>query len=137
MGLLDSITQIAAEAMSSGQGGGQNALLQGVLALVTQHEGGLAGLLQMFQDKGLGEAAASWVGTGANMPVSSEQISNVLGSSALGDLAAKFGMSSEDVSGRLSELLPQVVDKLTPDGKVEGSFDMGNALGMLQGMLNK
>ncbi len=137
MGLLDSITQIAGQAMSQGQGGGQSALLQGVLALVSQHEGGLGGLLQSFKDKGLGEAAASWVGTGENLPISGEQIKSVLGGTALGDLAAKFGMSSEDVSGRLSELLPQVVDKLTPAGKVEGSFDMSNALGMLQGMFNK
>ena len=121
----------------SGQSGGQSGLLQGVLALVSQHEGGLGGLLQSFKDKGLGEAAASWVGNGENMPISGEQIQSVLGGSALGDLAAKFGMSSEDVSGRLSELLPQVVDKLTPTGKVEGSLDMGNALGMLQGMFNK
>ena len=137
MGLLDSITQIAGQAMSSGQGGGQGTLLQGVLALVSQHEGGLGGLLQSFKDKGLGEAAASWVGTGENLPISGDQIRSVLGGSALGDLAAKFGMSSEDVSGRLSELLPQVVDKLTPAGRVEDSFDMGNALGMLQGMFNK
>ena len=137
MGLLDSITQIAGQAMSAGQGGSQSSLLQGVFALVSQHEGGLGGLLQSFKDKGLGEAAASWVGTGENLPISGAQIQSVLGSSALGDLAAKFGMSSEDVSGRLSELLPQVVDKLTPAGKVEGSFDMGSALGMLQGMFNK
>lgn len=137
MGLFDSITQIAGQAMSQGQGSGQSALLQGVLALVSQHEGGLGGLLQSFKDKGLGEAAASWIGTGENMPISGEQIQSVLGGSALGDLAAKFGMSSEDVSGRLSEMLPQVVDKLTPAGKVEGAFDMGNALGMLQGMFNK
>lgn len=137
MGLLDSITQIAGQAMSQGQGGGQSGLIQGVLALVSQHEGGLGGLLQSFKDKGLGEAVASWVGTGENLPISGEQIQSVLGGSALGDLAAKFGMSSEDVSGRLSELLPQVVDKLTPAGRVDGSLDMGTALGMLQGMFNK
>lgn len=137
MGLLDSITQIAGQAMSQSRGAGQSGLLQGVLALLSQHEGGLGGLLQAFKDKGLGEAAASWVGTGENLPISGEQIKSVLGGSTLRDLAAKFGMSSEDVSGRLSELLPQVVDKLTPAGKVEGSFDIGNALDMLQGMFNK
>jgi uncharacterized protein YidB (DUF937 family) len=135
MGLLDSITQIAGQALSSG--GGQNNLLQGILGLVNQHEGGLAGLVQSFKDKGLGEIAASWVGTGSNLPISAEQVQNVLGGEQLGALASKFGLSSEDVSGRLSELLPQVVDKLTPNGQVEGSLDMGSALGMLQGLLNK
>lgn len=135
MGLLDSITQIAGQALSSG--GSQNNLLQGILGMVSQHEGGLAGLVQTFKDKGLGEVVTSWVGTGSNLPVSAEQIQNVLGNESLGALASKFGLSSEDVSGRLSELLPQVVDKLTPNGQVEGSLDMGGALGMLQGLLNK
>jgi uncharacterized protein YidB (DUF937 family) len=135
MGLLDSITQIAGQALSSG--GGQNNLLQSILGMVSQHEGGLAGLVQSFKDKGLGEVAASWVGTGSNLPISAEQIQNVLGNENLGALASKFGMSSEDISGRLSDLLPQVVDRLTPNGQVEGSLDMGSALGMLQGLLNK
>jgi uncharacterized protein YidB (DUF937 family) len=135
MGLLDSITQIAGQALSSG--GGQNNLLQSILGMVSQHEGGLAGLVQSFKDKGLGEVAASWVGIGSNLPISAEQIQNVLGNENLGALASKFGMSSEDISGRLSDLLPQVVDRLTPNGQVEGSLDMGSALGMLQGLLNK
>ena len=135
MGLLDSITQIAGQALSSG--GGQNNLLQSILGMVSQHEGGLAGLVQSFKDKGLGEVAASWVGTGSNLPISAEQIQSVLGNENLGALASKFGMSSEDISGRLSDLLPQVVDRLTPNGQVEGSLDMGSALGMLQGLLNK
>jgi uncharacterized protein YidB (DUF937 family) len=135
MGLLDTITQIAGQAMS--QGGGQSSLLEGVLGLLQQHEGGLAGLVQAFHDKGLGEIAASWVGTGANLPVSADQIREVLGSGQLAGLAEKFGLSSEDASGRLSELLPQVVDKLTPGGQVDGSLDLGNALGMLSSLLGK
>lgn len=135
MGLLDTITQIAGQTLS--QGGGQQPLLEGVLGLLQQHEGGLAGLVQAFHDKGLGEVAASWVGTGANLPISADQIREVLGSGQIGDLAGKLGLSSEDVSGRLSELLPQVVDKLTPGGRVEGSLDLGNALGMLSGLLGK
>ena len=135
MGLLDSITQIAGQALS--QGGGQHTLLEGVMGLLQQHEDGLSGLVQAFQDKGLGEVAASWVGTGANLPISADQIREVLGSGQIGGLAEKLGLSSEDVSGRLSELLPQVVDKLTPGGQVEGSLDLGNALGMLSGLLGK
>jgi uncharacterized protein YidB (DUF937 family) len=135
MGLLDSIAQIAGQALSSQNG--QGTLVEGVLGMLSQHEGGLAGLVQAFQSKGLGEIAASWVGTGSNLPVSAEQLQQVLGSGALGDLASKFGMSSEQVSGQLSELLPQVVDKLTPDGQLPGGIDMGSALGMLQGLFNK
>jgi uncharacterized protein YidB (DUF937 family) len=135
MGLLDSIAQIAGQALSSQNG--QGTLVEGVLGMLSRHEGGLAGLVQAFQNKGLGDIAASWVGTGQNLPVSAEQLQQVLGSGALGDLASRFGISPEQVSGHLSQLLPQVVDKLTPDGQLPGGIDLGNALGMLQGLINK
>ena len=137
MGLLDSLTQIAGQAMSSGQG--QNSLLQVVLGMVKNQQGGLGGLVQAFQNKGLGEVAASWVGTGENLPISGDQLQSVLGSDVVSGLASKFGMSSEQLSGQLSQMLPQVVDKLTPNGEVEndGGLDMGKAVGMLQGLFNK
>ena len=137
MGLLDSLTQIAGQAMSSGQG--QNSLLQVVLGMVQNQQGGLGGLVQAFRNNGLGEVAASWVGKGENMPISGDQLQSVLGSDMVSGLASKFGMSSEQLSGQLSQMLPQVVDKLTPNGEVEsdGGLDMGKAMGMLQGLFNK
>ena len=137
MGLLDSLTQIAGQAMSSGQG--QNSLLQVVLGMVQNQQGGLGGLVQAFRNKGLGEVAASWVGKGENMPISGDQLQSVLGSDMVSGLASKFGMSSEQLSGQLSQMLPQVVDKLTPNGEVEsdGGLDMGKAMGVLQGLFNK
>ena len=137
MGLLDSLTQIDGQAMSSGQG--QNSLLQVVLGMVQNQQGGLGGLVQAFRNKGLGEVAASWVGKGENMPISGDQLQSVLGSDMVSGLASKFGMSSEQLSGQLSQMLPQVVDKLTPNGEVEsdGGLDMGKAMGMLQGLFNK
>ena len=137
MGMLDSLTQIAGQAMSSGQG--QNSLLQVVLGMVQNQQGGLGGLVQAFRNKGLGEVAASWVGKGENMPISGDQLQSVLGSDMVSGLASKFGMSSEQLSGQLSQMLPQVVDKLTTNGEVEsdGGLDMGKAMGMLQGLFNK
>lgn len=137
MGLLDSLTQIAGQAMSSGQG--QNSLLQVVLGMVQNQQGGLGGLVQAFQNKGLGDVAASWVGKGENMPISGDQLQSVLGSDMVSGLAAKFGLSTEQLSGQLSQMLPQVVDKLTPNGEVEGDggLDMSKAMGMLQGLFNK
>lgn len=137
MGLLDSLSQIAGQAMSSGQG--QNSLLQVVLGMVQNQQGGLGGLVQALQNKGLGDVAASWVGKGENLPISGDQLQSVLGSDLVSGLASKFGMSSEQLSGQLSQMLPQVVDKLTPDGEVEsdGGLDMGKAMGMLQGLFNK
>jgi uncharacterized protein YidB (DUF937 family) len=136
MGLLDSITGMASQALSSGQG--NHPLLQGVLGLLQNHEGGVAGLVQQFKDKGLGEVAASWVGTGENLPISAEQLKGVLGNETLGQMAAQLGVSGDQLSSQLSGLLPQVIDKLTPNGEVAGGgFDATQALGMLQGLLKK
>jgi uncharacterized protein YidB (DUF937 family) len=135
MGLLDSIAQIAGQAMSSGNG--QGTLLEGVVGMIAGHEGGLAGLVEAFRSKGLGDVAASWVGTGENLPVSGEQVSQVLGGDTMAALAGKFGLSQEELSGKLSQLLPQVVDRLTPGGEIGQGQDAAGALGMLKGLLGK
>lgn len=135
MGLLDSIAGIAGQAMSSGNG--QGSLMESVVGMIAGHEGGLGGLVDAFRNKGLGDIAASWVGTGANLPVSAEQIGNVLGGDTVAALAGKLGLSQEELSGHLSELLPQVVDKLTPGGEVGAGFDAAGALGLLKGLMGK
>ena len=100
-----------------------------------QQNGGLGGLLQKFQQAGLAEQAASWVSTGSNLPVNAEQIGAALGNSDLGALAAKFGLSTDQVSGGLADLLPQVIDKLTPGGQVENNNpSLDNLAGMLGGL---
>ncbi len=132
MGLLDIVTGLAGQAMSSG--GNSNPLLTGVLGMLQNHEGGVAGLVKAFGDKGLGDVAASWVGKGENLPISGDQLQSVLGSDMVSGLAAKFGISQEQIA----QMLPQVVDQLTPNGQVEaGGFDASKAMGMLQGMFNK
>ena len=136
MGFLDSIAGLAGQAMSSGQG--NHPLLQGVLGMLQNQEGGVAGLVQQFKDKGLGDIAASWVGTGENLPISADQLKGVLGNETLGQMASQLGVSNDQLSGQLSSLLPQVIDKLTPNGTAAGGgFDASAALGMLQGFLKK
>lgn len=124
MGLLDSILG------SLTQGGGSgNALVDTVLRMVNDpSHGGLPGLVQSFQEKGLGSLVDSWVSTGRNLPISPDQIAHGLGSDKLGSLAQSLGMSQGDLSSKLSELLPGVVDKLTPDGQLPGGGDMGDLL---------
>jgi uncharacterized protein YidB (DUF937 family) len=95
--------------------------------------GGVGGLMEKFKAGGLGEAAASWVGTGENIAVSPDQISSVLGEGAIADMAAKFGLTPEVLSAQIAEHLPTVVDKLTPDGEV--GADSGNMLTKVLGML--
>lgn len=78
--------------------------------------GGLGGLVNAFTENGLGDVVGSWIGRGQNLPVSGDQLAEVLGPGALGHLAGSTGASHAEVSDALSRLLPHVVDRLTPDG---------------------
>jgi uncharacterized protein YidB (DUF937 family) len=79
-------------------------------------QGGLSGLVSKFEQGGLGSAVQSWIGTGPNSAVSGDQVHSALGSDLLQQLAAKTGLSPQDLAHRLSQVLPDVVDKLTPNG---------------------
>ena len=147
MGLLDSVMGSVMGAAQGGQAGGLGAdalmqvmggLLGGGGAAPSGGAAGLLGLIQQFQHGGLGEVVQSWVGTGANLPISAEQLQSVLGNGQLGALAQQVGLSPADLAGHLSQVLPQVIDHLTPGGQVpQGGVDLGQALGGLLGGLLK
>jgi len=141
MGLLDSVVGALGGALgggAGGQGGGNAALLNLVVGMLANQGGvqggaqggagglagalgglgGLGGLIGKFQQGGLGDVVGSWVGTGQNLPVSPDQLHNVLGSDIVSQIAAQLGVSPGDAAGQLSQLLPEVVDKLTPQGEV-------------------
>lgn len=121
MGLLDHL----AGALAGGQSGGNGTLLETVLQLVNDpRHGGLEGLIRAFQQGGLGEIVNSWVSTGQNLPVSPEQVRSALGDAPLRDIAAQLGISPEQASGSLADLLPQVVDGLTPNGQLPQGGDL-------------
>ena len=111
---------------------GQNPLMQIALQMIQQN-GGLPGIISKFQQAGLGAQAQSWVGTGQNMPVSADQLSKVLGGANIGALAQQFGLSHGDASTGLAQMLPQIVDKLTPQGQVPDNHSdmLAQALSML------
>ena len=159
MGLLDSVIS-AAGAMMGGQqrqqpqegglagmlgglggAGGLGALLPVVVGMLANDGklGGLGGLMEKFNHAGLGDAAKSWVGTGENAPVSGDQIGQVLGGDMMGELAAKLGMSQGDAAGSLAQMLPGLIDKLTPNGHApaDGLGNSGDLMGMLGGLLNQ
>lgn len=121
MGLLDSL--------ASQLGGNDTSTLLGDLL---EQQGGLGGLLDKFQQGGLGEVAQSWVASGDNLPVSSEQIQAILGSDTLAPLAEKLGIDPQAAASQISVLLPQLIDQLTPDGEIpqesNGLLDAGMAL---------
>jgi uncharacterized protein YidB (DUF937 family) len=92
----------------------------------------LAGLVPAFQKNGLGDVVNSWVGTGKNLPVTPDQIKQGLGSDFLSQLASKAGVSPDAASAQLSSLLPDLIDTLTPNGKIEAG-GIEQLLRMFQG----
>lgn len=130
MGILDTVlgvikSQVANSAVPAGAeaapAGGDNQLLESIIGMLTDPQsGGLSGLVEKIAAGGLADQVASWVGKGENLPISAEQIQEVLGSPFVKGLAEKFGINTADVSGSLASMLPQVIDKLTPDGEVPG-----------------
>ena len=147
MGLLDSVLG----GMLGGgqqQQGGAGALINIIAGMLANQGGGggagggagglggLAGLAEQFQRGGMGDVMNSWIGKGENLPIAPDQLGDVLGGDLLGQLTQQTGMGQGDLLGQLSQLLPQMVDKATPDGAIPagGLGDIGAILGKLGGL---
>ena len=159
MGLFDSVLSAVTggQQAQAGSGGGFGGLgnigslltmatsnpqlLQAVTSMLSNdgEHGGLGGLIQKFQQAGLGNVLGSWVGSGQNQPISGDQLSNVLGPDAITGLAEKLGVSPDAAAGQLSNILPELIDRLTPSGVApeSGLGNSGDLLGMLGGLLQK
>ena len=105
--------------------------LVGMLGNIFTQSGGLQGMMNKFNQAGLGGVFSSWVGTGQNQPITSDQIQQVLGSDQVKALAAKLGIDPAQVSQMMAEHLPKVVDKLTPEGKIDPTTNIQQSLGGL------
>lgn len=129
MSLLDMAGQLL-----GGQGAGNENALGAVLSMVNSHPGGLPGLISAFEQNGLGGAVSSWVSTGPNQPVTGQQVQSTLGSAQLQEVAAKLGVPPELASTVVAQLLPGIIDHLTPNGQVPsgGSNLMELGAGLLR-----
>jgi|HubBroStandDraft_6_1064221.scaffolds.fasta_scaffold134571_2 uncharacterized protein YidB (DUF937 family) len=126
MGILDNLENMAMSKVA-----GSNPEAAGVLQMIQNHPGGINGLVQAFHDNGMGAVVNSWVGGGANQAITPDQIQKVLGSGPVQALAQKLGVSPEQASSTLSQLLPTLMDKLTPNGAVpeqSSLLEMGKGL---------
>ena len=88
--------------------------------------GGLGGLIDKLQNGGLGNAINSWIGHGQNQPVSPGQLGSALGPDLIKMLAQRSGMSEEEITKQLSQILPGVVDKLTPQGRLPSAAELSH-----------
>ncbi len=155
MGLLDSVLgavlggqqQNNQQGQSAGPGGlNLSALIPMLAPLVINMlsengpHGGLGGLTEKFNQAGLGNVIGSWIGTGQNQPVSGDQLTQVLGSDAIADIASKLGLGHGEAAGALSQILPGLIDQLTPHGQAPAggvAASPGDLMGMLGGLLQQ
>jgi uncharacterized protein YidB (DUF937 family) len=107
MGLLDGLL-----------GGAVGAEMATVVNSLIEQHGGVQGIVAQLEQQGLGNTVRSWVGSGPNQPITPDQIHQAFGSDAVKELAAKVGLSPQDLAAKLSAILPQAIDKLTPGGTV-------------------
>lgn len=125
MGLFDQLAGIL--------GGGQQLSLSqlGTVWKWVQEQGGPQALLEKLQRNGLAEVVASWLGNGANRQVSAGEVHAALGEESLLSLATRLGIDVQHAAGLLAQMLPQVIDKLSP----RGQLDLQPGSGLLKGFL--
>lgn len=129
MGLFDSLAKNALGSMLGGSSKQDPAaMLSGLLG----EAGGIEGLKSQFSSAGLGEQFSSWVSTGENQPVTEDQMQSAIGPDVLQGLASKLGMNTSTIMPLLAQFLPQVIDKLTPQGQIT---DNQPSSGQLQSVL--
>jgi len=136
MGLFDSV--LGAVSGQLQQQGGLASVLSGLLS-ADGGQGGLGGLVEKFNQAGMGDVVASWIGKGDNLPISADQISGILGSDAVANVARQLGIDPAQAAGQLSQMLPGLIDKLTPNGALPqgGLGNAGDLMGMLGGLLRR
>lgn len=129
MGLFDTL---AKNALGSMLGGSSKQDPAAMLSGLLSEAGGIEGLMSQFQSAGFSSQFASWVSTGENQPLSEDQMQSAIGAEALQGLASKLGMNTGTVLPLLAQFLPQVIDKLTPQGQIA---DNHPSSGQLQSVL--
>lgn len=120
-GALEGAPNSSGTAPAGGNPGGvasSGALISEVISMIQNRPGGLGGLLQSFQQGGLGHVFQSWIGTGQNLPISPAQLHGTVGSDWISKIAQATGLPQAEVEQHLSTVLPQIIDHLTPNGQL-------------------
>ncbi len=128
------LNEVLQAALGSAPSTASSPLQQILGSLLGGSQDGLAGLVEQFASAGLGREMQSWISTGQNLPISADQLLQVLGQGRMQELAQQAGMAPAQLGGHLAELLPQVIDRMTPNGQLpQGGIE--NALGELSRLM--
>ncbi len=132
MGILDNIMG----QKNTAEGGTRTAVVSALMSLLAnQNQGGLSNLVQRFAGSGLGDIVNSWVGTGPNKPVTPQQVEQGLGSDTINQVSSQSVVPPEEVKTHLAQVLPQLVDRLTPQGNVPPEQQQNSLLSQGMSML--
>lgn len=136
MGLFDQLAGQVLGALGTEQqdAGAQAGLLGNVMGMIDS-AGGVPALLQKLRDSGLGDQVASWIGSGENLGVSGAQIAGALGPAHLEAIAGQAGLEPGHAAAGLAQLLPQIIDKLTPEGQLPADGLLSQGLHLLKSSL--
>lgn len=126
MGLLDSLVQTALQSALGGSSQDQTAnVVKSVVGMLTSNSGGLNDLVGKLAQSGLADVANSWVGKGENKPISAAQLVEALGQDKVNALAQEAGIPQEKGAEVLSQVIPNVVNEMTPDGEIPEPHQWG------------
>jgi uncharacterized protein YidB (DUF937 family) len=141
MGLFDSLAKQAMSSLLGGSSSGGGLDLGAITSLLSNQAqaseavsglfnqvGGVNGLLEKFNQAGLGDAVSSWVGTGANQPIEASQLESAVGPDLIQGFASKLGLQGSQILPLLTQFLPVIIDKLTPSGAVESNQPSSDTL---------
>ena len=137
MGLLDSLLGALSTGPNASQPGQGSALTQQLSVMLTGSAttGGLGDLVKSFETNGLSHIVGSWIGAGPNLAITAEQVQQVLGSGKIAAMAQSVGIQPAQLAQQLTQLLPQLVNHVTPNGQVPaagvGHVDVAGALSSL------
>lgn len=137
MSLFDSLaSSFGQSANGAGSGASPGGMIGEAMNFINNQPGGVQGLIERFHQHGAGDIVESWIGSGANKSIEPALLTQVLGSETVANFAQKFGVPSEQLSGMLAMVLPNLVDRATPDGRLpaDGKLDTGSVLGSLEGL---
>lgn len=136
MGLLDAAISAVSAKLSNQLGGAGGNAVESVLAMLgNSQNGGIESLMQNFKDKGLGDIIASWVGTGSNLPISPDQVACALGHDQVRQYAQQTGATPDAAAASLAQLLPGLIDKLTPNGTLPAGGFLEQGLNLLKAQI--